>query len=181
DKLKQPASGNNGAKGMPVLAGSTPASDGKGTQRPLVHLVVPDAVLQVQRQAASQLEVTALRGDQQRPSTILLEKPQEVVESSQEAMSHHGFTNEETAEMDEEDLLDDEGKEYISDDDFTKKVAELAGIPEATLLESPRMSKRRAATSADDSLDRASSLKAARNLDGIKGTFQRNTLAPVLE
>ncbi|CAN6217234.1 unnamed protein product, partial [Urochloa humidicola] len=65
----------------------------------------------------------------------------------------------------EEDLLDKESGNTLNDD-FASKVAALAGILEAALKTSRRMSKRQAMTLGDDSLDCATSLKAARNLVG---------------
>src|ERR1041384_2099708 len=63
---------------------------------------------------------------------------------------------------------------------ITPEVSELADVPEATIGSSvSHRSKRRAASSAGDSIERASKLKAARNLDTAftKGTQQ---LSPLL-
>ncbi|CAN6333664.1 unnamed protein product [Urochloa humidicola] len=145
-------------KGKGATQGSTSASDGDGTQRPLYHLTVPEALLEAAQNKETEefhmAEQDGLQGVHQLHGGGVGQVD--------------GLTTEEIEDMENEDLLDDDEPENTSDDDFASKVAKLAGIPEVALEASPRTSKRRAATSADDSLHRANSLKAAKNLDGIK-------------
>ncbi|CAO2044418.1 unnamed protein product [Urochloa humidicola] len=164
DTQQQKFSAAKGGGGKLDSLGSS--GSGKSTQRPLFHLVLPEAILQKAQEGDAGQEPMAAECDEPMEETVV---------------PNNGLTTEELEDMDNEDLLDEEECGNESEDDYASKVAALAGIPEAALLESPRTSKRRASTSAEDSLDRATTLKAAKNLDGIKGLVQGNTLASVLE